>query len=71
MEKYCLEIAGLKRELPFVKINDELAYASFVVISDKQLIETAAPLLAEKIRDCDIIVTGSLVWTALWSPGNR
>ena len=26
MEKYCLEIAGLKRELPFVKINDELAY---------------------------------------------
>lgn len=65
MEKYCLEIAGLKRELPFVKINDELAYASFVVISDKQLIETAAPLLAEKIRDCDIIVTAEAKGIAL------
>ena len=65
MENYTLEIAGLKRQLPFVKINDELSYASFVVISDKQLIEAVAPLLAERISNCDIIVTAEAKGIAL------
>jgi len=39
MEHYDLEVCGLKRELPFVKLSDGTAYASFVVISDTELIE--------------------------------
>ena len=38
MEHYDLEVCGLKRELPFVKLSDGTAYASFVVISDTELI---------------------------------
>ena len=41
MEHYDLEVCGLKRELPFVKLSDGTAYASFVVISDTELIEKA------------------------------
>ena len=65
MENYTLEIAGLKRTLPFVKINDQLAYASFVVISDTKLVEAVAPLLASRIRDCDVIVTAEAKGIAL------
>ena len=65
MKNYCLEIAGLKRELPFVKISDELAYASFVVISDGQLIEQVAPLLAAKLPETDVVVTAEAKGIAL------
>ena len=46
MEHYDLEVCGLKRELPFVKLSDGTAYASFVVISDTELIEKAGKELA-------------------------
>ena len=65
MQKYELEVAGLKRELPFVDISDGLAFASFVVISDTELIEHCAPLLAEKIGECDAIVTAEAKGIAL------
>ena len=65
MNKYCLEVAGLKRYLPYVDINDELAFASFVVISDTELVSAAAPLLAEKIGRCDAIVTAEAKGIAL------
>ena len=65
MENYSLEIAGIKRTLPFVKINDRLAYASFVVISDSRLVEAVAPLLVERIKDCDVIVTAEAKGIAL------
>lgn len=65
MNKYCLEVAGLKRYLPYVDINDELAFASFVVISDTELISAVAPLLAEKIGRCDAIVTAEAKGIAL------
>lgn len=65
MNTYHLEIAGLERELPFVDINDELAFASFVVISDSELISKVAPLLAEKLEDCEIVVTAEAKGIAL------
>ena len=65
MRKYELKVAGLKRELPFVDISDELAFASFVVISDTELIEHCAPLLAERIGECDAIVTAEAKGIAL------
>ena len=42
METYTLKVAGLQRELPKVKINDELAIASFVMFGDTELIEECA-----------------------------
>ena len=65
MKEYCLEVAGLKRYLPFVDINDELAFASFVVISDTELVSAAGPLLAERIAGCDTIVTAEAKGIAL------
>ena len=39
---YTLKVAGLERQLPKVKINDELAIASFVMLGDTELIEECA-----------------------------
>jgi len=41
-EFFELEVAGLKRKLPKVKINDKLAIASFVMFGDIELIERCA-----------------------------
>ena len=65
MKEFTLEIAGLKRTLSFVPIDEKLAYASFVVISDTELVKTVAPLLAEKINNCDMIVTAEAKGIAL------
>ena len=65
MKNYEIVIAGVRRILPFVKIDDELAYASFVVISDSELVSAAAPLLASRIKDCDIVLTAEAKGIAL------
>ena len=65
MKNYEIVIAGVRRILPFVKIDDELAYASFVVISDSELVAAAAPLLASRIKDCDIVLTAEAKGIAL------
>ena len=41
-EFYELNVAGLTRKLPKVKINDGLAIASFVILGDTKLIEECA-----------------------------
>ena len=65
MQRYELNVAGLKRYLNFVDISDELAFASFVVISDTEMIEKCAPLLAEKLKGCDAVVTAEAKGIAL------
>jgi len=45
MDTYTLNVAGLQRELPKVKIHDELAIASFVMFGDTELIEACAEQL--------------------------
>ena len=57
METYHLEVCGVTRELPFVPISDTMAFASFVIISDTELISACAGPLAEKIGPVDAIVT--------------
>ena len=57
MKNYPIEIAGVRRILPFVDISDELAYASFVIISDVELVSAVAASLAERIERCEVIVT--------------
>jgi adenine phosphoribosyltransferase len=65
MQNYSLKIAGIERTLPFVPISEELAYASFVVISDSELVSAVAPLIAERIHDCDLIMTAEAKGIAL------
>ena len=45
MDTYTLNVAGFQRELPKVKIHDELAIASFVMFGDTELIEACAEQL--------------------------
>ena len=50
---YTLEVAGLTRNLPIIKISDSLAIASFVILGDCELVVRTAPLLAEKLPEVD------------------
>ena len=49
MKNYELNLFGVKRELPFIDLEDNLAFASFVIMGDTELIMACAPKLAEKI----------------------
>lgn len=57
MKKYSLEVAGVKRELPIIKINDKLSIASFVIIGDTEIICACAKEIIKKMPDVDILVT--------------
>lgn len=51
------EICGVRRKLPFVKIRDDMALASFCIVSDTELVRAVAPSLAEKLPDVDVLIT--------------
>ncbi len=57
VEYFDFEIMGLKRKLPFVKIGENLALASFVVLSDTELIQTVAPELMKRLPEVDVLMT--------------
>ena len=57
VQYFDFEIMGLKRKLPFVKVGDHLALASFVVLSDTELIQTVAPELMKRLPDVDVLMT--------------
>ncbi len=57
MKYYNLKIAGLTRDLPIIKISDDLSIASFVVLGDCELITATAKELIKKIPDVDYFVT--------------
>jgi adenine phosphoribosyltransferase len=65
MESYELELFGVKRKLPFIDLEDNLAFASFVIMGDTELIMACAPKLAEKIGDVDVIITAEAKGIAL------
>lgn len=54
---YKLNICGITRDLPIIKISEELAIASFVILGDTELIMKAAPLLAERLSKVDYLIT--------------
>lgn len=56
-ETYTLEVAGVKRVLPKIKITDELTIASFVILGDVEIVKKTAPLLAEKMPEVDVLVS--------------
>ena len=58
MEKtYTLNVAGLERELPIIKLNELLSIASFVILGDVELVTKAAEELIERIPQVDLLVT--------------
>ncbi|WP_022819623.1 phosphoribosyltransferase family protein [Fusobacterium russii] len=57
MKYYTLNIAGLKRDLPIIKLSDSLSIASFVILGDTELVEKTAPILANKLPEIDVLVT--------------
>ena len=57
VQYFDFEIMGLKRKLPFVKVGDHLALASFFVLSDTELIQTVAPELMKRLPEVDVLMT--------------
>ena len=54
---YTLHVAGITRELPIMKIADDLAIASFVILGDSEIVTKTAPLLEKKLPEVDYFVT--------------
>lgn len=54
---YTLNVAGLKRELPFFKVSDDLTIAAFIMFGDVELTEHCAKALLEKAPLYDIMIT--------------
>ena len=57
MKTYTLNIAGLKRELPIIKLSYDLSIASFVILGDTEIVRKTAPIIAKKLPEVDFIVT--------------
>lgn len=56
-ETYSITVAGVTRELPIIKLSDDLSIASFVILGDTELICAAAGEIAKKLPEVDVLVT--------------
>ncbi|MBP1925164.1 adenine phosphoribosyltransferase [Sedimentibacter acidaminivorans] len=54
---YTIEVAGVKRELPIIKISNNLSIASFVILGDTEIVCAAAPEIVKRLPEVDILVT--------------
>jgi adenine phosphoribosyltransferase len=54
---YTIQVAGVTRELPIVRISDKLCIASFVILGDTELVCATAPEIVRRLPDVDILVT--------------
>ncbi len=57
MKTYSLEVAGVKRELPIIKLNDNLSIASFVILGDTEIVCESAKEIVKKLPQVDILIT--------------
>ena len=57
MQYFDFEIMGLKRKLPYVQVGENLVLASFVVLSDTELVSTVAPELVNRLPEVDMLMT--------------
>ena len=57
MKTYTLNVAGLTRELPIIKLSYDLSIASFVILGDTEIVKKTAPMIAKKLPEVDFIVT--------------
>ena len=65
MEHYEIEVCGVRRQLPYIPIKEGLAFASFVIISDTELITACGKELADRIGPVDALVTAEAKGIAL------
>lgn len=56
-EFYEMEVAGLKRNLPLCKINDDLYIGAFIMFGDVELTKACATELLKKAPEFDIMIT--------------
>lgn len=54
---YTMNIAGVERNLPLCKLNDELMIGAFVIFGDIELTVASAKALLEKVPEYDYIIT--------------
>lgn len=54
---YDLEVAGLKRQLPICKVNDQLYIAAFIMFSDVEMTVASATELLARAPEFDVILT--------------
>lgn len=64
-DTYELTVCGVERTLPLIPIDENSAYASFVVIGDTELVERAAKELAGQIPPVDVVMTAEAKGIAL------
>ncbi len=57
MKTYTLNVAGLTRELPIIKLSYDLSIASFVILGDTEIVRKTAPMIAKKLPEVDFVVT--------------
>ena len=57
MKYFDFEICGLTRKLPYVQISDKLGLASFVCLSDTELVQSGAPELVKRLPEVDYLMT--------------
>ena len=58
MQKYyTLNVAGVTRELPIMRISDDLAIASVVILGDCEIVVKSAPLIEQLLPQVDYVVT--------------
>jgi len=58
MEKnYTIDIAGVKRDLPLCKVNDNLYIAAFIMFGDVEITTNSAKALLEKAPAFDVLIT--------------
>ena len=54
---YRMKIAGVERDLPICKVNDDLYIGAFVIFGDVELTEKCAGALLEKAPAYDYLLT--------------
>ena len=57
MKYHKMKIAGLERELPICKVNDELYIAGFVIFGDPEITTACAKALLERAPEYDYMIT--------------
>ena len=56
MPVYSVDIAGMKRDLPILPVNDKLFIGAFVMFGDVELTKHAAAELLKLAPECDYLI---------------
>lgn len=54
---YSMEIAGVKRDLPLFRVNDNLQIAAFILFGDAEITVASASALLKKAPEYDVLIT--------------